>query len=55
MGSLVCDKVRGIIEALPTLQASVRLLSNMDSLVGIEVGVVTKTLPRAKTLVGFLT
>lgn len=55
MGSLVGDEVRGVIEALPTLQASVRLLSNMDSLVGTEVGTVTKTLPRAKTLVGFLT
>lgn len=48
------DEVRGVTEATPTLQASVWLLSSMESLVGTEVGTVTKTLPRGRILVGLL-
>lgn len=55
VGSLVGEEVRGITEAIPTLQASVWLLSSMESLVVTEVGTVIKTLPRGKTLVGLLT
>ena len=55
MGRLVSHKTGAVTAAFPTFEASVGLLSSVNSLVGVEVSAVTEAFLTLEALEGLLT